>query len=179
MSSTTQTLIINGLAGTGSSTVARLVAERTGLDYLYGGGIFREMAKEAGQSLESYMASIKNDPDAEEAVDNMLISSALAGGVVIESRVAAWLMPAGTEPVTVWLTCDEDERVRRVGHRDSHEDAKQRIEQREAIDSARYLNLYGIDLDDLSVYDLVIDTTTTPAEQVAYQVMELFERRQA
>jgi cytidylate kinase len=168
------TLIINGLAGTGSSTVAKLLAERTGLEYVYGGGIFRQMAAEAGKSLEQHMADLADDPEAEQAVDSRLITRALAGDVIIESRVVAWLMPAGSRPFCVWLTCDEDERVRRVGDRDDHEDAKQRIEQREAVDAARYRSLYGIDLEDHSVYDLVIDTTNIPADEVADRVAEGF-----
>jgi cytidylate kinase len=171
------TLIINGLAGTGSSTVARLIAERTGYEYVYGGGIFRQMANEAGMSLEAYMASLTDDPEAEVAVDDRLATRALAGDVIIESRVLAWLLPEDCHPFAVWLTCDEDERVRRVGDRDDHEDAKQRIEQREAIDAARYQGLYGIDLDDHGIYDLVIDTTTIPAAAVADQVMAAFAAR--
>lgn len=149
------------------------------MEYIYGGGIFRQMARDAGQSLEDYMASIKDDPESELAVDNRLISRALNGEVVIESRVAAWQMPVGSDPTTVWLTCDQDERVRRVGHRDSHEDAKHRIERREAVDATRYLDLYGIDLDDHSVYDAVIDTTNIPAEVVADQVQALLDSNQA
>lgn len=165
-----ETLIINGLAGTGSTTVARMLAERFGWTHHYGGGIFRQMAAEADRTLEQYMADLADHPDRERGVDERLIGYALAGETVIESRVVAWLMPADTNALAVWLTCDDDVRVDRVMQRDDHEDAKRRVEAREEIDANRYLALYGIDLADLSVYDVVIDTTQIPAIEVAEQV---------
>lgn len=173
----TETLIINGLAGTGSTTVARMLAERYGWTHHYGGGIFRQMAAEADRTLEQYMADIADHPEDERGVDERLIGYALAGQTVVESRVVAWLMPDETDAFAVWLTCDEDVRVDRVMQRDDHEDAKRRVEAREEIDSNRYRQLYGIDLDDLSVYDLVINTTKTPAIEVAEQVATALAER--
>ena len=55
------------------------------------------------------------------------------------------------------------ERARRVAGRDggSHDDALAANAGREASEAARYLAYYGIDIGDLAVYDLVLDSTAS------------------
>ena len=43
-------LTVTGPPGSGKSTACKLIRERTGLDYIYAGQIFRERAKELGLS---------------------------------------------------------------------------------------------------------------------------------
>ncbi len=168
------TIIIGGLAGTGSTTVAKMVADELGFEHVYGGGIFRRLAKEAGQSLEQFMTELAGRPEQERAIDQQLLARAKTGSVVIESRVLAWLV--GPQPPThkVWLVCDLPERARRINQREATEDAIERIQYREAIDLQRYRQLYDLDLTDQSVFDLMIETTTIPAAAVAQEVLASF-----
>ena len=73
----------------------------------------------------------------------------------------------------MWIDCDEHERSRRVGGRDDHhaEEALATNRCREASERARYLSYYEIDLADLSVYDLVIDSTSSSAEEIAQSIV--------
>lgn len=60
----------------------------------------------------------------------------------------------------IWLDAPIMERARRVARREgiSVEEAFVSIAEREKGNKKRYLNLYGIDIDDKSIYDLIINT---------------------
>ena len=162
---------LSGLPGSGTSTVARLVAAELGLDHLDGGTVFRTVAAEQGVSLAEYAAMAEHDENIDRALDDRLTDRARAGDVLLESRLSGWLATrAGLDGLTVWIRCDEVERARRVGGRDGHDvdAALDHNRQREASERARYLGYYEIDLTDLSIYDLVLDSTDVgPSELVA------------
>ena len=169
------TIILGGLPGTGSTTAAQHLAEHLGYEHIYGGGIFRQMAAAAGQKLEAYMADLSNHPERELEVDEYLVAKALAGNVIIESRVVAWLMPRQAPARNIWLTCQFEERVRRIEGREPEGNVRNRVIERESIDAARYQQLYGIDLEDLSVYDAVLDTTHVSIDETWQRILQAVE----
>lgn len=167
-------LIIGGLSGTGSTTASRLVAERLGLEHVYAGRIFREHAAAAGETIEQYNETLKRHPELERKIDDGLIERARQGNVIIESRVLAWILPPGTPGFKVWLTCDEDERLRRIREREPG--TTEDIKTRERLERERYETLYSISLSDLGTQDLVIDTTKIPAKEVAERILTAFKK---
>jgi len=52
------------------------------------------------------------------------------------------------------------------------ESVRMQIREREKSEKRRYRDFYGIDLDDTSIYDIVIDTTSIPPEEVVGKIME-------
>ena len=162
---------ISGLPGSGTSTVARRVADALGIDHLDGGNVFRALAAEAGLSLAEFAVRAEADDAIDRALDARLVERAAAGDVVLESRLAGWLAhQAGLPALKVWIACDEAERAARVGARDGHDvaEALATNQEREASEWQRYQRYYGIDLADLTVYDLVVDSTRRePADLVA------------
>ena len=164
------TIIINGRPGTGSTSVSKVLSEELGIEHVYAGGMFRAMAAEAGVQLEDFLTAIADDPDRERSIDDGLIDRAREGNVIIESRVLGWILPDDVPAFRIWLTCDIAERVRRIHQRDATEDVKKKMRYRDELDTDRFKKLYNIDLDDLSPFDLVIDTSTTPVDQVVAQI---------
>ena len=165
---------ISGLPGSGTSTVAREVARRLGIDRLDGGAVFRAMAAERGLSLAEFGAVAEGDAAIDLELDARLAARARDGDVVLESRLAGWITAnEGLDALRVWLACDTEERARRVGVRDgeSLDDAIANNRAREASEAARYRAYYGIDITDLGVYGLVIDTTETPADRCVALVL--------
>jgi cytidylate kinase len=153
---------LSGLPGSGTSTVARMAAAALGLDHLDGGTVFRTVAAEQGMSLAAYAALAEHDEGIDRALDDRLTERAKAGDVLLESRLAGWLATrADLDALRVWIRCDEEVRARRVAGRDGHEaqEALVHNRDRERSERARYLGYYGIDLTDLSIYDLVLDST--------------------
>jgi CMP/dCMP kinase len=94
---------------------------------------------------------------------------------VLESRLAGWI--ARNEKVaatTVWIACDEWERAQRVGRRDgvAVDVALAANRAREASEVTRYARYYGIDLLDLTPYELCLDSTTSPPPELAAAVLD-------
>ncbi len=73
----------------------------------------------------------------------------------------------------VWISCDDRERARRVAAREGAEvDAALAANtEREASERTRYQGFYGIDLADLSIYDLEIDSTATGPDAIVEQLV--------
>ncbi len=168
-------ITLSGLPGSGTSTVARTVATRLGLDHLDGGTVFRTMASERGVSLAEFAQIAEGDDSIDRALDDRLVERARGGDVLLESRLAGWLATqAALRALRIWIHCDEVERARRVGARDGHdpEEALATNQAREASERTRYLGFYGIDLADLSIYDLVVDSTSTPPDAIIDQIVQ-------
>ena len=56
------------------------------------------------------------------------------------------------------------------------EDQKRDMEKRYQLENERYYNLYNIRKEDESNYDIVIDTTNMTPEEVAYIIIEEYEK---
>jgi predicted cytidylate kinase len=165
---------ISGLPGSGTSTVARLVADALGLRRVDGGTVFRSMAAERGLDVDAFSAVAEADPDVDIELDDRLAAVARAGDGILESRLAAWIAHDQQVPATkVWIDADESVRAERVGTREriAAATALTANRAREASEHLRYRSLYGIDLDDRSVYDLVIDSTGLTPEQIAESIV--------
>lgn len=166
---------LSGLPGSGTSTVARKVASELGLEHLDGGTVFRTVAAEQGMSLAAYAALAEHDENIDRALDDRLTERARRGDVVLESRLSGWLASrADLDRLCVWISCDEVERARRVAEREGHDpdDALARNRDREASERARYLGYYDIDLTDLTVYDLVLDSTSVGPDELVATIVD-------
>ena len=157
-------ITISGLPGAGTSTVAQLVADALGLERVDGGTVFRMMAAEAGLDVGEFSLVAERDPEIDLELDQRLADRVREGDVVLESRLAGWIATIERSDATrVWIDAEEAERARRVASRE-HADLHHALDAnraREASERRRYQTYYGIDLDDRSVYDLVLDSTNT------------------
>jgi cytidylate kinase len=104
-----------------------------------------------------------------------LVERAGQDDVLLESRLAGWLATrSALRALRIWIHCDEVERARRVGARDGHDpdEALATNQAREASERSRYLGFYDIDLQDLSIYDLVVDSTSTGPDAIVDQIVQ-------
>ena len=154
--------------------MSRLVAETLHLDRVPGGEVFRQLAAESGMTLAEFGEHAQHHPEIDRELDDRLEARAKEGSCVIESRLAGWLATrAGLVAVRVWIDCDDGVAAARVAERDgiSPEQAQRENVERAALELARYRAVYDIDLDDRSPYDLVLDSTSTSARDLAEQVV--------
>jgi cytidylate kinase len=167
-------ITISGLPGSGTTTVSRLVAAALHLDRVPGGEVFRQLAAESGMTLAEFGLHAQDHPDIDRELDARLEARAREGSCVIESRLAGWLATnAGLLAVRVWVDCEDQVRATRVAERDGTtvEQAREDNAERAAVEHARYVQAYGIDLDDKRPYDLLLDSTSTSAADLAEQVI--------
>lgn len=167
---------IAGHVGSGKSTVARIIAERTGMDLFSTGGVFRRLADRLGMTVLELNEYARGHPEVDDEVDGHL--RRLADDprpLVIDSRMAWFFVP---DSFKVFIVVDAAEGARRVygaGRHDEHHDsidaAREKGKTRERVEARRYLALYGVVRDDWRNYDLIVDSTHAPAEAVADAVL--------
>lgn len=136
--------------------------------------MFRAMAAEHAMTLGEFGAYAAAQPAVDVELDRRLAARAHQGGVVIESRLAGWIVHnEGLDGIAVWITCDDDIRAARVAAREgvTVEQAFAENAEREKIEHDRYLALYGIDLRATSIYDLVLDSGRLQPEQVSERIL--------
>lgn len=172
-------ITLSGLPGSGTSTVARMVAADLGLEHLDGGTVFRGLARERGKTLADFAREAEGNDAIDRALDDRLTERARKGDVLVESRLAGWLVTgAQLDGLRVWIECDETERARRVAGRDHHQadEALAANREREASERDRYQRYYGIDLTDRSIYDLVLDSTDVGPLDLVALIVEAAQR---
>lgn len=165
---------ISGLPGSGTSTLSARAASALGIEHVDGGTVFRAMAAERELSVGAFSALAETDPVYDIELDTRLAARAQRGDVLLESRLAGWItVNEGVEALRVWVACDEQERARRVAGREGTDVAAALAQNqvREASERARYLDYYGIDLGDRSIYHLVLDSTAEGPDQLAAEVV--------
>lgn len=159
-------ITVSGPHGTGKSTYAKALAEALNLRYVSAGELFRHLAKQHNLSLEAFSRRAANDPSIDRMLDERTKAEAKKGGVVIDAQLGAWMV-RDLADVKILLTAPDEVRFKRIAARDGSEmaDAMRETENRESIQKQRYRKYYGIDVTDLSIYDLKLDTSLYPIEK--------------
>ncbi len=159
MSSAMSLLItVSGLHGSGKSTQARRLAESIGIRYVSAGCLFRRIAEARGVTLEEMSRLAKVDPEFDRLVDKRTREEAEKGRVVIDGVLSGWM--AKEADIRIFLMAPVSARVKRIAKRDglTVEEARDETLQREEIERERFRRLYEIDISDLSIYDVVLNT---------------------
>jgi len=152
-------ITVSGPHGTGKSTYARALAKELRLRYFCAGQLFRQLAKKRGMSLESFSKYAANNPEIDHLIDDRTRVEAGKGAVVIDAQLAAWMVRDQAD-VRLLLVASDTVRFNRIARRDhvTFEFARNETLARERIQRIRYKKYYGVDVSDLSIYNLTIDT---------------------
>lgn len=166
-------ITVSGPHGTGKSTYAKSLADVLQLRYISAGELFRDLAKQQKLSLGELSSRAAEDPSIDRMLDERTKVEAKKGSVVIDAQLGAWMVKDLAD-VKVLLTARDDVRFRRIARRDhiELEDARKETEYREAVQKTRYKKYYGIDVDDLSIYDITIDTSLHTIEETKRIILE-------
>lgn len=159
-------LTVSGPPGSGTTTLATALADAYGLDHLDGGDIFRTMADERGMTEAEFGKHVNENPHLDREIDRRLSETvdryvdgdaADESGLVLESRLAGWLAGEDAD-FRLWCTAPVDVRAARLSDRDGRSETRDQLLERQADEAMRYEDTYGIDITDLSIYDLVVNT---------------------
>jgi cytidylate kinase len=160
-------ITIAGLHGSGRSSQAKRLAESLGLRCVSSGMIFRERAREKGMSLEELSLLAGTDPEFDNYLDARTKEESRRGGVVIDANLSAWM---AIEPdIRIYLTAPSEVRMRRIADRERRplEEVERETRVREESERERYRRYYGVDVADLSAYDVVLNTALFDLEATA------------
>jgi cytidylate kinase len=153
-------ITVGGLPGSGKSTFAKLIAKHLGMEYLSAGQAFRRMASDRGMDLEAFSQLAEGNHEIDREIDEMQVEMSRGKDVVVDSRLSAWVIE---EPdLRIYLAVDRNERARRVSERDDipMEQAIKLVTEREESERRRYREIYDIDVTDIGVYDIIINSGT-------------------
>jgi len=173
------TITISGNPGSGKSTVGRLLSVKIGLKYVYSGEIFRKNAKKYSMSLEEFGSYCEKHKEIDKELDDYQLEILQKGNVIVEGRIAGWIAHLNNiTALKVILYTDIETRAGRIVNRESGdiEKRKQEMLNRERSEALRYKNYYNIDLKDIAIYDLVIDSTEKTPEEIIDLIIQRIKR---
>lgn len=168
-------IAISGPHGSGKTTVAKELARRFGLRYICAGELFRKMASERGMSLEEFNRYAEVHPEIDRELDRRTVGEAREGNAVVDARLAGWLVEADFK---ILLTAPLHVRAERISKREGRriEEVLRETQSREESEARRFLQLYGIDVNDFSVFDLILNTGRLSEEQTKEIIVSAVEK---
>jgi len=173
------TITISGTPGSGKSTVAEILKDKLGIKYVYSGMIFRDMAKKYNMSLEEFGKYCESNSKIDRELDDKQLEILRKGDVILEGRLAGWLAHLNKIPaLKVSVDTDLDTRAKRIVKREEGdvEKRKKEILKREKSEALRYKKYYNIDLNDNSIYDIIVDSGDKTPEEIVEIILEKLEK---
>ena len=169
-------ITISGFHGTGKSTVAKEVAKKFKLQYLAAGDMFRQMAKEKQMSLTEFSEFVAKNPEIDREIDKRTLEQAKKGNCILDGLLVGW-KTRDISDISILLTADVEIRIKRIAQREnrSYEDVEKETIGRENIEIERFKKLYDINLNDYSIYDIVLNTALLSKESMNRIVIMLIE----
>ncbi len=171
-------ITISGLHGTGKSTIGKLIAQRMNLKYYSTGQAFRDLAQEMKMTLEEFTDYVEENPDVDKKLDIKIIEIARKGNIIIDSQLSAYILDSIAQ-FKVLLTCPLELRVKRMAERDktSYEDKLSETIMREESEMERFRKLYRIDLNNVKIYNLILETENLTVEEIVEKIVGLLKNQ--
>jgi len=160
-------IAVSGKSGCGNTTTSAELAHDLGLILV--NYTFRTLATDEGLEFEQVRKLAETDDKWDKLVDSRQVEMANSHPSVLASRLAIWVWKDAR--LKVYLDAPFEVRAQRIFQRENEkgifknlEEARVHTRLRDEMDHHRYQSLYGIDNDDWSFADLVVDATLTTKE---------------
>ncbi|NTU99139.1 AAA family ATPase [Candidatus Falkowbacteria bacterium] len=176
-----------GNAGSGKSTIAKMLADKLGWPRYYIGGLRRQKAAERGLTLAEYNKLGETDPATDFEVDEY--QKELAKGednFVIEGRTSWYFIP---QSLKIFLDADPDVAAQRIlsdmqsnnqrneGNASTLAEIKAIAKERKESDTKRYRHYYDIDVFDPKNFDFTLDTSNLTPDEVFSIIYEFVQSK--
>jgi cytidylate kinase len=148
---------VSGAPGSGTTTVAKSISEELGIRWVNSGDLFRNIAKEKNLSLKELGRLAETGPEIDYLIDDAQRAIVKDGSGVFEGRLSGHMLDADLK---IFLKAEFKIRAERIAARENKliDDALHECRVREKSEALRYEKYYNIDINDCSIYDIVIDT---------------------
>ena len=172
-------ITIAGDLASGKGTVTNLLKEELGYEIYRNGEYFRKLAKEKNMSVTEFNEYVKGYPEIDIQIETSAKEYAMThNNLIIDARLGWYVVPNSFK---IYLKVNIDEAAKRAYNDpnrketekfDTLEEQKEDIITRYNLENERYFHVYGVRKDDMSNYDLVLDTTDLTPVQVKEQIIE-------
>jgi cytidylate kinase len=178
-------ITVTGDPGSGKSTFARAVAEKTGYKLVTTGNMFRALAAKKGISVTELNELAEKQSAIDREVDDYLRGlNDEKDHLVLDSRMAWHFV---RDALKIRLAVDLDVAVERIFNdretalREKFPDpetARDEVHRRRVSEIQRYHTLYGVNIGDDANFDLVINTSYLSPAEIMAQFDEAFRQYQ-
>ena len=172
-------ITISGLPGSGTTTTGKLLADKLGVPFYSAGDIFRKMAREKNMTLEQFSAYAQKHEEIDMLIDSTQreLAKKIKEGV-LEGRLSGWMVEDAD--LKVWLYAGERTRYERISKREgkSFEEISRVTRVREKSERERYRKFYGIDINDMSIYHLVLNSEKYSPEDMVEIIICALKRHE-
>lgn len=164
-------ITVSGSPASGTSTLCSRIKSELGGRVISGGEIFYQLAEEKNMTPTEFSDLAERNSEYDKKIDSRIKDiiedhsndETDYDTLIVDSRLSGW--HAGDRAdLKIYLKAPPSVRAQRIGDRD--ETSKQ-VQKREQSERKRYMDYYGIDVSDFSIYDLVIDTSQFSPKEVA------------
>ncbi len=160
-------ITISGPPGSGKSTLSKILSVKLRLELVSMGDVFRKCAHDRCMSLDEFGQIAKCNEKIDREIDEMQKKIANEkDNILIEGRLSGFLVDADLK---IWLKAPLEVRAERIAKRENKSlpKAMEETSEREDCERERYLKYYDLDIKDLSIYDIVIDSSKWSAQEIS------------
>ncbi|MGB9937897.1 MAG: (d)CMP kinase [Methanobacterium sp.] len=169
-------ITISGLAGSGTTTASKIISEKTGIPYISAGDIFRQMAAEKNMDILEFSKFAEENEGIDIEIDKRQSQIAREkDDLIIEGRLSAYFVE--NADLRLWFIAPLDTRSERISHREDKpvEIVKEEIIKRSESEAKRYQEIHNIDIENMDIYDLIINTGNFKPESIADIILKVVE----
>jgi cytidylate kinase len=124
------------------------------------GEVFRQLAREHNMELARFGNLARQDPSYDKMIDARQKEIAQKrDDIIVEGRLSGWMVDGAD--LKVWLYAPIGCRIQRIATRDNVADEKTAAAltlEREQCEADRYRSYYSIDISDLSIYHIILNS---------------------
>lgn len=166
-------ITITGDHASGQGTLSNFLNKDLGYEIYRNGQYVRKLALDMGMSIIDFQTYLNEHPELDNQIEKSASDyAALHDNVIIDAKLGWYAVPYSFK---IYLKVDIDVAAKRAfmdenrkssENYESVEHAKEKILYRYTEENRRWFETYGIRREDMSNYDLVVDTTTLTPEEV-------------
>ncbi len=166
---------IGGLAGSGTSTVSKILSRKLKIQHIDAGQIWDKMAIERNTDILGLSKIAESDDSIDRELDKRMVDYARhKENIILEGRLIGALCSQNRiKSLKIWIEAPFETRVKRVIQRE-HKDLvemKEKTKMRERSEKERYLKYYNIDIGNKSYYDLVINSENKSPDEISELIL--------
>jgi len=170
-------ITISGLPGSGKSAVAKAIAAQGTYHFVSIGQLQRQQASRRGMTTLELNRYAETDPGIDREMDELVRRLGREDrALVLDARMGWHFIP---QALKVFLKVDPSVAASRICADDREGEryasaavAREELLRRRASENRRFMKLYGVDCDDLSNYDLVLDTSHLSIAETTGSILE-------
>jgi predicted cytidylate kinase len=168
----TNKITISGYAGTGKSTVGKVLAEKLNYEFLSVGNFTREFAeREFGMSINEFQEKCEKEPSLDDYVNFKFRDICNnTENFVADFRLGFYFVK---NSLNVLFTLSEKEAFERLSKtlRNKEQTDFESIRKRNEDMRRRFIEKFGVDFADEKNYDLIIDTSEKTPLEIMEQIL--------